>query len=260
MKKILEIFIKNYFLLILIVLPTYKINSASPQDITRIVGHWALSAGPLFADAIHYVALFSDDYASKVFGEEPAEYQTSLFVHHVLHECGVSHTSNIKVKLIKPEARDFVLSAIVCTDSTIFINPSIYNFLSKNEQRALIAQAAIMMQKNHIGTNAAVLAFIPIATHFITESTLWIIKQTFENSSQEVQDSPLTKTLYNGSKYVISFWATKLAINSILASLYFKYQARKYDVLTAKKLGTASDLVSYHSKLSELINKNKVSA
>ena len=255
MKKTLKTRLSKSFILILILFQTNKINSSSQSHISRLVGHWALSAGPWFADAIHYVALFSEEYASKVFGDEEADFTTETFVHHVLHECGVN-SNKIKVKLIKPEARDFVLSAIVCTDSTIFINPTIYNFLTKNEQRALIAQASVMMQKNHLGMNATVLAMIPIATHFLTEGLRSLLKQQFKDS-QLIKDNVIAKKIYDGARYGLGFWATKLAVNSMLASLYFKYQSKRYNTLTAKKIGSAESLISYQTKLAEFINEKQ---
>lgn len=226
-----------------------------PEPI-KAIGHWALSAGPLFADAIHYVALFSEEYAAKVFGNENADSQTERFVQHILQECGITQPENIKVKLIKEEAREFVLSAIVCTDSTIFINPSIYNFLSKSEQKALITQASVMMQKNHIGTNAIFLTLIPIATHFVTELLKSGLDQAFEFCPSK--DKQIPQKTYTGLKYIIGFWATKMAINSWLASLYFKYQTKRYDILTAKKLGTSKDLISYYLKLFQIVEKQNL--
>ncbi len=247
---------KNLIFLSFIILAN-RTSAASPDHPLELFSHWALSAGPWFADAIHYVALFSEEYANKVFGDEDADSQTESFVRHVLHECGVRNSENVKVKLVKPEARDFVLSAVVCTDSTVFINPGIYNFLSKSEQRALIAKASVMMQKNHLGMNAAIMAAIPLITHFATETARALIKSHFSKSDY-VKNSIIGKQLYNGTRYLLGFWATKLVINGMLASLYFEYQTKRYHNLTANKLGSQDDLLSYETKLTEFINKKKI--
>ncbi|MCL4361582.1 hypothetical protein M1446_04495 [Candidatus Dependentiae bacterium] len=209
-------------LAILLHLNTKCNHMLAVKKIFKVAMHWVLSAGPQFADAIYHVALLSDDYAQEIFGTENADFFTQNFIRRILEECGIDNADIIEVKIIKQEAQKFIVSAITCTQTAIFLNSSIFDYLSKSEQRNLIAQAAVLLKRKHIEKNAIALSVIPIITYMATEAYVMLCEYIYNKLPNK--DGYWPTKIKQGNEYIARFWATKLAINSMLAALYFKYQ------------------------------------
>lgn len=247
---------KNYYLFFLVSILFYNQSNCGflsdfgffeqTKKWGKTLGHWTLSAGPQIIQAVHYVSLLSEEYAMEIFGDQNASREIEEFARHVLGECGVEDPEKIKIKIIKGESQNFVLSAVVCTESILFINNSIFSYLPKNEQRALIAQAGVMMQQKHVSSNAITMAMIPLLTHALTEIYKIVSDQIYDGLSDNLKNNVLVSKIHQGNDFVAGFWATKLLINSFIAAKYFKHMSQHYDVESAKIAGTAKDLMQYY--------------
>ncbi len=225
-----------------------------PNIYTFRIMHWALSAGPYFADSIHYVALFSDEYATSLFGENPAPMEDQYFVQDILKHCGIVRPEDILVKIMNEKPQQYIISAVVCTQTSIFLNTSIYYYLPKREKRALIAEAAVMMQQKHLVKNAFFLTLVPFISYALIEFGKYCAHSIIDNFYNK--KSPTKKRLKRGVTFICQFWGTKLILSSALANLYFKWQAKQNDIIVSKKYGIAGDLLRYYFKVAKYHKSN----
>lgn len=249
----------NFIIITLFIATTLKLNSLSAKlnnnkytdkayKAVKTAGHWGAFAGPIWAEAYNYVSLISENQALKIFGTEDVSKETDKEIRKQLKEIKFEEADEIIIKILKPEMRNYVISAIVCTDSIIFINPEYYDILDRQEKNAVITRAAIMIESKHLKQNALVLSLIPLVTHCAVQGYEASIKKIC-NIMPERFSNRCLKKICVGHTYIIGSWLGKLVINTALSSAYFKVKALYTDLKTIQQIKSAKPLISYYRKV-----------
>lgn len=223
-------------------------TSGSFKEGLSKIAHWTLSAGPLWAESYSYFSLLSKEHAFKTFGHEPVSLVTEQEIRSFLAELNFKDYSSITIKLLKESMREYVLNAVICTDTILFINPDYYSILTTREKKAILSRISYMIESRHLEKNTFALAAIPVATHFLTQAYKKCIDYIVPSY---IKHSSVTKNMYDLHTYSTTSWAGKLFVNILASTLYLKFNALKADIKAAEKMGTAHDLLQYYAKIHE---------
>lgn len=209
------------FLIIFLYSNTYCFES---KKYFYTLAHWLISAGPSWIESYKFFLMLNDNKAVEFFGDKDLDQDEQNYIRLTLQKNLCGSWNNIKIKEIKEDIRIYIPHSMICTDTIIFINPDIYDIISKEERIECIIEAGKLIQSKFVLTSTCFLALLPICTNKIINSYTNLLDKLTNHFQIKNEYILKTKKIHH---FILKFCLSQFFINKFLTIAYFKNQAIK---------------------------------